>query len=809
MRFRFLSFLFFICFSLTAEAAFSLSGTTITQSGTDTTNSFITSMQSMSGVTVSSHGNTNHSTFYIIDFGNMSLWIDGNFDLDFNRMQFIFSGTDATDRLYARNGSNFYMRSTQTQNGFTFNPEMGQILFAIENDTVNWNSRTLRVDPTANSEFIGVTFKGEFSTWLYGNTLVENCIIEKIGNTGDIQFNVQGNTTLRDIKMYASGQTGVTYRADSRNVITDNVQVFGARDSFNNESSFDVTVEKLNSDTGAIADISQFSAKRHIIKNAKNGTEFVWANHLNGGNPTNYSSGRIEVLQTVMPIGIDELGLGVPNFTFYMEDNPINGNVSTTMVSDSLTGNIKRVYNFTSNGVGIVNPFEVLIGAGQSNVDGQGLNGIIKTRGVNTTAGTQNTDDLYSWSAIEYGKNITNSNIILKGVNGTSVNVLFSVDNSITESDNSVVDSYPEIDDLDKLYDRAKAYLVDNYAGEIETILGGSGSLLDGRGYDLVIDNTAANAFDFDGTTITIKAGAMNCVGTNFTKFITTGTISFVNGSVPGTCLFTDSNGTNSILQLSGIPTGSFVYVEDDSGAQQDYQVGISGAYAFNIPSTATGTWTYVVKKEGYEAQVGGFEPTGGLFPFNVKLNQKVQPDGTVMYTASSSALIDVSFSGTSQLNIDIGDGIVSAQEVLDEVETALSTPAGMAWYAGGKSDVSMALLSAGNFIFVTDEIKFRRRSAGDVNATVNAFAISTQGVVTDGLNGAVTFLSSSQTEDIASAVWNRLLTDHVTPDTFGKLVQDIAGPGFDETKHSLSKQVDEMINRGILTTNTIKDLVD
>ena len=60
------------------------------------------------------------------------------------------------------------------------------------------------------------------------------------------------------MKRYDSGQTGVTFRSDSRNVIIEDVQVF----------------------TGATADVSQFN-NHHTVINAKNGTRFLWAHHLN------------------------------------------------------------------------------------------------------------------------------------------------------------------------------------------------------------------------------------------------------------------------------------------------------------------------------------------------------------------------------------------------------------------------------------------------------------------------------------------------------------------------------------------------
>lgn len=112
--FRYIFILFALLMFSGTWATFTLSGTTITQTGTDDTASFLADISS-NGATVSTYGNTAHSTFYIIDFGVNSLYIDGDLDIDFNRMTFVFSGTDATERLYVRNGS-LNLVSTQIEN---------------------------------------------------------------------------------------------------------------------------------------------------------------------------------------------------------------------------------------------------------------------------------------------------------------------------------------------------------------------------------------------------------------------------------------------------------------------------------------------------------------------------------------------------------------------------------------------------------------------------------------------------------------------------------------------------------------------
>ncbi len=383
-----------------------------------------------------------------------------------------------------------------------------------------------------------------------------------------------------------------------------------------------------------------------------------------------------------------------------------------------------------------------------------------------------------------------------------------ATDPNITEANAATVRAYVDIDTLDELYDRSRAYDEDTPSNGFD-VLTPNGNVLDFRSFDIIFDATAGSVFDLTGNTVTISSSTLSCGGGKFTKVLTTGTITFANGAVPGDCVMEDVNGESSVLQIQNVPAGSTVYVEDNSDTQQDYVTSFAGGtYSLSIPNTATGTWTYVVKQPGYDESVGSFDPVGGFYTFNTNLIQKRQPDGTVMYTGTTSPLIDIEFTGTSQLNIDIADGLVSSQAVIDEVEQGLTTADGMAWLAAGGGDIAIANLSAGNFIFMEDNIRFRRNAAGDVNATVNAFPISTQGVATDGVNGGVIFLSSSAEEDIAAAVWNRLTADHVVAGSFGKLVQDIAGPGFDTNTDSLSNMVQSMLDTGILDVNTAKDLM-
>ena len=321
------------------EGTFSYSSNTypkITQSGTDDTASFLTAMEGISSVNVTTVGDQSHSTFKIVDFGGNALHIEGDLDIDFGRQIWIFKGTGHKDRLFVKDTGTLQLKSPQTENGFSFNPEVGDVIYAIEGSSMGWNSKALRVDnnTSGKSNFIGVNFRGEFSATITGSVRFENCIIDKIGNDGDIQFNISNTTEMVDCKMYASGTSGITFRAGNPTI--SNVQIFGARDSFNNESNAFQVIEKLDSDTGARADISQFGGWKTGVKNAINGTRLIWAGHLNNSS-TNYSAGSLEVTQTLKIKTVDDQYNPIAGAKFYLKDDASLANADLVTVTNLAT----------------------------------------------------------------------------------------------------------------------------------------------------------------------------------------------------------------------------------------------------------------------------------------------------------------------------------------------------------------------------------------------------------------------------------------------------------------------------------------
>lgn len=127
------------------------------------------------------------------------------------------------------------------------------------------------------------------------------------------------------------------------------------------------------------------------------------------------------------------------------------------------------------------------------------------------------------------------------------------LDISITETTKATVDAYTTIETPAKFYDRAKSWLVANYTGQEGPVVTRSGALIDAGAYNVTIDATAAQAFALSGNTITIKAS------TYTGDMTTTGIITLANGAqFVGTR--TDANGTIAppkTVSITGITAGS------------------------------------------------------------------------------------------------------------------------------------------------------------------------------------------------------------------------------------------------------------
>jgi hypothetical protein len=138
---------------------------------------------------------------------------------------------------------------------------------------------------------------------------------------------------------------------------------------------------------------------------------------------------------------------------------------------------------------------------------------------------SNSTADDFTFKFCSYDHSLSKSTQTLKGIGELEVSWVLFEDQLITDT-KATADAYTEIDTPQKFYNKAKAYLVDNYAGETSTIVAREGNSIDAGSYDVVVDASASSVFAISGNTLTIKA-------TTFVGNIsTTGTTTLSNGAV-------------------------------------------------------------------------------------------------------------------------------------------------------------------------------------------------------------------------------------------------------------------------------------
>jgi hypothetical protein len=145
-----------------------------------------------------------------------------------------------------------------------------------------------------------------------------------------------------------------------------------------------------------------------------------------------------------------------------------------------------------------------------------------------------------------------------------------TVDATITETTEATVAAYTQIDDLNQLYDRFKLWACDNPTeDELCSINNGELRVSD---YNLTFDGTATDALDVTGEEITVKTATLAATSslTSIAVVKTSGTITWVNGAVPGaTLIYEDSTGRNVTITAPNLPDGTRVKIWDIAAASQ------------------------------------------------------------------------------------------------------------------------------------------------------------------------------------------------------------------------------------------------
>jgi len=497
--------------------AFSLSGNTITQTGTDTD---LSGLWLISGV---NRFSTNGQVLY--DMGtDLVLVVTGTLYHDPDKEILIFRKvTEGT--LMMVTGS--YIYGTET--------------------TVNGRSR---LSSGEGLQFWGSTGTGSFHQWgnnppTFVSLRVEGGSFTTRGGvissarvitfTNNVDFDVkgtifrkQGTTDRREFRLDTAGDpwTG------SANFVLDGFQVshrafppvFGV-EVRNGEivQLSDGAVETVIEDFDTSLNISTTSdlgtdsrmagrltsPKFFIINNASEGS-YIRTMPKDGVGDDRQTGGSIIKKFVSFNLTDGSTSLPIENVKLYSRDTN-NGYRKNANGQDHLAD---KVYQSTSDTNGSIATFPIITAI--TNINSQGsfsyadwdttkYNNRYKVdrRGLDESA---NDNFLFSFASFEHG--LSQTTVSCKGLGTLQVDWILFPDFSITQKNKAVVDAYTTINNAQQFYDCAKSYLFDNYSGEAEPIVSRNGNTVNAGSYNVVLDPAANNTFAFNGSTITIKSSA-------------------------------------------------------------------------------------------------------------------------------------------------------------------------------------------------------------------------------------------------------------------------------------------------------------
>lgn len=246
-----------------------------------------------------------------------------------------------------------------------------------------------------------------------------------------------------------------------------------------------------------------------------------------------------------------------------------------------------------------------------------------------------------------------------------NVTLLALADSYISQTDRATVDAYTTIETLDKLYDRAKAWTVDNLSSANPSfgaqVANGNGTELDLGAFNLVVDATAASAFDLTGSTITIKASTL-AAGTTFSTMRTTGTLTLLNGATMGIS-YTTGAGSFAAISITGLEAGSRVQIYDVTAATELFNGVVAGtSYSGIYPYSGANSIRVRATKLGRVRWTGTLANSASGVSFAAS-----QPECTVYTGNGIDGSTVTEFSAdypTVHVDVSDPDGVTSVQRL-------------------------------------------------------------------------------------------------------------------------------------------------
>lgn len=386
--------------------AFTLSGSIITQSGTDTPSTVISGLSAISGVT-----STNFNTYTRLSIPyklivNGSITINRTVKLSFTR-----GGTFANEITVNSTGS-LICKDVRNENGYNYYYELPSMDF---NNTpiVGYNGGTLNaiIVNGGTLDLANITINADGGHWWNGGTIkFRNVTLngQGIPSNGDTQFTSQSGNPNIDIigfnviggRVFIGSGTIINFKEFKPQ--------FMQRGFGSNINNF--VVNDFIGGFGNIGDVSIWTNALYEYRNPNLGTSLTYEPWLSG-NPA--ASGTIKITSDLTITLKDNLGSNVNSFIGYLKDN-------ATGAPTGYTTQITYIQTAVNN----VMSANVLIGV------------LVATNGIDTAfvkRSSSQTNDEYAFTLFSYGTTIiTTSPLNLAGIWTKSYNVIATADTNIT-----------------------------------------------------------------------------------------------------------------------------------------------------------------------------------------------------------------------------------------------------------------------------------------------------------------------------------------------------------------------------------------
>lgn len=640
----------------------------------------------------------------------------------------------------------------------------------------NWHPSDNAINiSSVNANFICRGGIIECSRGLYfsGNIDIEETVFLNASDRFSLEIRVFGHpniTTDRAQNIVLAGGISImdAYKMTEQKIVFREGAISRVFGSYYEAELFDFDVSKnlFNYDIGNCANTGQSIQDHHIVNSATGSdVRSMWRNTTGNDSQMGNTFIHKEVSFNIK----DTSATGIDGVKLYLQDNPSNFaksiSVTTTNTSSAHTyptptlsnatvsNNGKTIsydytdvikYEKTTDANGDIAKFRVLtatqfleytandssatqyydtfsggkwkeedgLAPGYSDWDTNRFGGFYK---VDRRSNSNSNADDFTFKFCSYGHSLSSTTQALKGLGELEIDWVLFDDALITDT-RATTDAYQVIDTPQKFYNKAKAYLVDNYAGEANTLVTRDGNTVDAGSYDVVVDASAGSVFAISGNTLTIKA----------TKFVgnisTSGSTTLSNGAeVIGTFGATTvlpwevkNVEATTRLQLYNLTKNALVITQKLSGTAGTY-VDATGTYdqtEISVGDVIRLRCTCVVGAEAMlPVEITGVATSTGI-TFSVdQVADEVYNSNAI--DGSQVSTLTADYNSPMGVDVSDADGTASAKEIYAFFVYSTTTEDGVHLWFGG-----MRAIDSANYEVVTANADIKIQNIGS-NAVI------------------------------------------------------------------------------------------